>query len=183
MRHSRLHDLSPVLLVSGGPAAGKTTLSRQLAGLVNRPAIVSLDALYGFTLRNERHPPSVAERSLILTSAALLASVLVQDGYQVIVEGVVPPGLVEVPAGVLHDLGIRVSLVVLGVPVAEALVRNQRRSRVLHPSLVREVHRLFLELGSFRKYRVKSTSVVLTCRRVLCRWRLGSLELEGLVSL
>lgn len=153
MRNSALARLtyvpaSPVLFLSGGPGVGKSTTAAHLAELVEDAAVVPLDVLYDFTLRDTSVPPSERERRTILEGASHLSATYVRSGHQVIVEGVLPPRLVDVPRRVLSTHDVPFSVVYLSLPVDVAVRRNASREKVLPEKNVRRVHELFHPLDS-----------------------------------
>lgn len=125
-------DQPRLIIVTGVPGSGKTSVARALAALFPRSALVEADALRE-TIREGRVNPGAApddeaerQLSLVMRMTAATANELFAEGFTVILDDVI------VTRGRLHDYlealrGSPLHYVLLAPPRAVVLERDRRR--------------------------------------------------------
>ena len=91
---SRMTQLSGLLVVTGPPGAGKSTIARVLARSAERSVLVEGDSFYGFLAAGAIEPwlPESHEQNTVVTKAAASATgAFARGGYATVYDGVVGP--------------------------------------------------------------------------------------------
>ena len=129
------------LVLTGGPAAGKTTTGRRLAEGRPRAAFVDVDDVRQFVVAGAEPlwggEEGVAQHRLAALNGCLLARSLVRHRFDVVVADVLTPQTARDYRSELPDC----LLVHLVVPFAEAQRRAAMRHRWLTDEEFRELHR------------------------------------------
>ena len=87
-------DVGSLLVVTGPPGAGKSTVARQLAERYERGALIEGDAFFGFLARGQIEPwlPESHHQNDVVTRAAAAATGrFVEGGYATVYEGIIGP--------------------------------------------------------------------------------------------
>ncbi len=115
---------APLVIVSGCPGSGKTTLSRALAHGHPRGLHLVSDTFYEFPahLVEPVDPASREQNTTIMRALGRAAGAFLEGGYFVVLDGIFGPWFLPELRGAL-PAGIDVDYVVLRVPEAEALRR------------------------------------------------------------
>ncbi len=90
--------VAELIVVTGPPGAGKTTVSRVLSGMFARSARVAGDDFFAFIDRGYLLPWTQAahrQNEVGVSAAAAAAGLLVTGGYTVVYDGVVGPWMVD----------------------------------------------------------------------------------------
>lgn len=90
--------VADLIVVTGPPGAGKTTVARVLSGLFDPSALVAGDEFFAFIDRGYVAPwTSAAHRQneIVVQAAAAAAGRLATGGYTVVYDGVIGPWFVE----------------------------------------------------------------------------------------
>ncbi|HEX2040334.1 MAG TPA: AAA family ATPase [Acidimicrobiales bacterium] len=88
--------MSSLLVVTGPPGAGKSTVARVLADRFERSVLVEGDAFFAFLARGAQRPwlpGSEAQNEVVTRAAAVAAAAFVAGGYTTVYDGVVGPWL------------------------------------------------------------------------------------------
>lgn len=143
---------STVLIVSGPPAAGKTTVSREIAARFERGVHLHTDLFFDAIRSGWVEPwlPAAHEQNVVvLTAAAEAARVYAEGGYFVVIDGVVLRWALDLYREVLGRGGIEPGFVALMPDLEVVLERGPRRAREREAAetVYRDVYRQFAESG------------------------------------
>jgi predicted ABC-type ATPase len=86
--------MSSLLVVTGPPGAGKSTVARELATRFERSALIEGDAFFAFVASGAIPPwlpESHAQNEVVTRAAALATAAFVTGGYTVVYDGVIGP--------------------------------------------------------------------------------------------
>lgn len=149
--------MSSLLIITGPPGAGKSTVAKILADRVDVGVLVEGDAFFGFLASGSIAPwlPESNDQNLVVTRAAAAATArFVEGGYHTIYDGVVGPWFLPsfIDATGLTD----VDYVVLLPSVEDCLTRV--RERVGHG---------FDDEGATRKMHEEFAGATVEARHVL----------------
>lgn len=90
--------MGSLLIVTGPPGAGKSSVARVLADNANRSVVVEGDAFFGFLANGAIEPwlPASNDQNTVVTrSAACAAGAFVAGGYATFYDGVVGPWFLD----------------------------------------------------------------------------------------
>lgn len=119
--------MAELLVVTGPPGAGKSTVAALLADGLEPSALVTGDTFFGFLRRGAKAPwlpEADAQNEVVIEAAAAATGRLVAGGLHVVYDGVVGPWFVEKLAATVTDL----HYVVLLPPVATCVARVGART-------------------------------------------------------
>jgi predicted kinase len=121
--------MSPLLILTGPPCAGKTTVARLLASRRPRGLHIPSDVFYAFPALPI--PPyragSHEQNHSVIKAAVRSAASFATDDYDVVLDGVFGVGFLPLIAQVLLPLGVPVELAALDVDLESALERARSR--------------------------------------------------------
>lgn len=146
-----------LVIVTGCPGSGKTTLSRILADAHPRGLHLPSDVFYDFPARliEPTDPASQQQNETIMKALGRATAAFLEGGYHVFLEGIVGPWFLPTVLAEL-PVGTETSYVVLRLPEAEAL-RRVRQRRDASPSLrVAPMVRAFQDLGAFETHAIST---------------------------
>jgi len=147
--------MAPIIIVSGCPGSGKTTLSKALAVAAPQGLHLLSDAFYGFPAAPI--DPTCAEshhqNTVIMRAVARSARAFAEGGYYAVLDGVIGPWFLPVLREELAG-GPPVSYMVLQVPESEALRRVRERQGPGVSATVRHMVSAFAQLGALRTHAI-----------------------------
>lgn len=135
---------APVIVLTGSPGVGKSTIASLLADTYERSALVTGDYFFDF-LRNGKVPPwepdSHAQNAAVVGIAIVAARSYASHGWTTIVEGIFGPWFL--PAIRSGAAGAPVHYVVLRAPLENCLERFSAREPGAPADVVRKMHHEF----------------------------------------
>ncbi len=152
--------MSHIVILSGPPAAGKSSVAEALCARYDRTVHLKTDELYasirmGFTSPSK--PESNRQNHMVSRAAARAATAFAQELYAVFIDGVIGPHLLPAYLEELRAAAVPVHFVVLRPSLDEIVRRGLVREhterapnamRVPEP-LLREGHASFERWGDF----------------------------------
>ena len=177
-----------IIVVSGAPGVGKSTVGRLVAAEFDRSVHLPIDDLMAWIVRgwvDPNLPEAEAQNQAIGAVLAVSAMSFADDGYTTVVDGYLFPEGVEGLAGACVARGLSCHYAVLtadlGICWARARSRGEGRWPLEYQPFA-AVHARFADLELDERHVVEATgSPEAVCDAVLAAFRAGSLERDGWV--
>jgi chloramphenicol 3-O-phosphotransferase len=171
-----------ILIVTGPPGAGKSTMARALVDQFDRAALLQGDWYFDRVVRGWIEPwkPASHQQNAVVTRAmAASAREYAIGGYAVVLEGIIGPWFLDTFVPVVSD--VQVHYVVIRPSAQTAMDRAVAREApaLVDPEPIEKMYREFERLGAHEHHVVDTSghSVDETVAQVLSRLEAGSLRL------
>src|SRR5215469_226335 len=153
-----------VVIISGPPGAGKSTVARALAEQSDLPRAVHLhtDDFYGYIRKGYRDPwlpEAQVQNVAVVNAAAAAAARYAEGGYEVLVDGVIGPWMLE-PWLALRDHVSDIHYVVLRPDedtAAKRLLTRKLSFALKDENVARFLWRQFANLGVYEPHALDTT--------------------------
>jgi tRNA uridine 5-carbamoylmethylation protein Kti12 len=151
---------TPVLILTGAPGVGKTTIARALAARSNRAVHLESDLFFSFIRSGfvePWRPESQEQNAVVMRIVAEAAASYAEAGYFTIVDGIVLPRWFLGPVGdSLREAGHAVAFAVLRAPldVCVSRVRTRASQPLSDHTVVERLWQDFADLGPLEAHAI-----------------------------
>ena len=170
-----------VLVVTGPPGAGKSTLSAALVRRLEKGVVVEGDPFFDWVRQGfipPWEPASHAQNETVIRAIGAAAAQYAAGGYGVLVEGIIGPWMLPT---FTTAAGAPFHYVVLRPSADAAMARAVARTEpaLVDPVPIEKMHREFADLGHLERHVIDSTDldVASTVDAVVERLEAGALRL------
>ena len=145
--------MSQIVIVSGPPGSGKSSVCEALCERYDRTVHIETDDFFAAIRMgriNPMDPASGAQNRMVSRAAARAATAYAERRYGVFIDGVIGPHLLPIYVEELRSAGVPVQFVLL-LPSLEKTMRrveSRESTRRMHETLRGELHRQFVANGA-----------------------------------
>lgn len=149
-----------VIIVTGPPAAGKTTVARLLADTADAPTVHLETDLFYRSIRTGFVPPFLPEahrqNEVVIETIVATVAVYARGGYDVIVDGIVGPWFLPQFRALADDGGPAISYVVLRPDLATTVSRARQRvgDELKDVEAISVLHGAFSDIGDLEQHTI-----------------------------
>jgi cytidylate kinase len=143
--------MSSLVIVSGSPGTGKTTVAKELAGRSSKAVHLVSDEFYYFIAHLIAPSSSEAkeQNEVVIRAAARAAATYADAGYDVFMDGVLGPWVLPI---ITAETDGDVDYVVLRTTLEDSLERVAVRNEPEMDAIVRKMHGEFVDLGPHERH-------------------------------
>ncbi|GGV38922.1 hypothetical protein GCM10010182_74130 [Actinomadura cremea] len=153
-----------VVVVTGPPGTGKSTVARILADAAEPSVHLHTDDFYAYIRRGALAPylPEAHEQNRVVMDVIAGAAVrYAHGGFHVVVDGVVGPWFTGPLVDAAGRAGVRLHYLVLRADEDTTVARGTARrggDRLTDPATLRDMHRQFGGLGDLERHVIDTTA-------------------------
>lgn len=139
-------DMGSLVVVTGPPGAGKSTVAQVLAREVEHSVLVEGDSFFGFLARGAVDPwrPESHEQNTVVTrAAAAAAGAFALGGYATIYDGVVGPWFLSTFSAATHLKHLDYVILLPSVNICVRRVATRRNHGFTDDAATRKMHAEF----------------------------------------
>lgn len=156
--------MSEIVIISGPPGSGKSSVSESLCQRYDRTVHLETDRLYGAIRMGFIRPwlPGADRQNAMVTrAAARAAAAYAGELYAVFIDAVVGPNLLPVYLEELPPAGVPVHFVLLMPTIEETVQRGLTREPALRvpEDALRMMHASFTEFAGFAGYTIDNSGM------------------------
>ncbi|MHC9293508.1 AAA family ATPase [Mycobacterium sp. LTG2003] len=154
-----------VVILSGPPGSGKTTVAELIAGAADRPTVhLTTDQFYrairaGYIA--PYLPAAQAQNEVVIDAIVAAVSAYAGGGFDVVVDGIVGPWFLAPFRDLAARVGLTLSYIVLRPTLQTALARAQARSGadLKDPDAITGLHSAFAELDELESHVIDNSAL------------------------
>ena len=150
-----MRDPLPILVLTGCPGCGKTTVARILTAASPRGLHMRTDDLYEWPARkiDPIMTESKAQNEAIVRAFCRAATAFQEAGYEVVIDGIVGPWMLPLVADEFARARTEFAYAVVRVELETAIARGTGRADTpVERRVVEQMHAAFADLGRFESH-------------------------------